>query len=173
MSKKTTLLGCLAIVVSMPVSWHIGWIVWDIFELSHYLKLSIYQNLLYAIVFVYLTSAMLVWAWKTGRAGTPTQSLTIEKANVPVEKITVPVTNKSPATPTNPDFKKLEGQISEILEKQTDTHAIMKFLKTQQEKAVKPEKIVASLPQDVTDELARMQKEKEAKKKNEKPDKGA
>ena len=148
---KASLLASIAILVSGPITWYVGWMVWDLLELWHHWKLSIYQNLLYALVFGYLASALLVWRWKTGKAGMPTQ-------NVPIPPVAPKAPNNPQKQPPTPAFEKMEGRIKEILEKQADTHSIMKYLKKKEEKQAKAKKTPAPLPPELIKKLAEQKK---------------
>ena len=147
MTRKTSVLASFAILISGACIWHFGWVYWDLECIWENMHNMTYQNLLLAIIFAYVSSALLVWHWKADRErGKSTPSLAPNLMTDPSIKSSPPV---SPKNPTN-----LEKKIDEILTKQTDTHAIIKFLKnSESHKTPNKAKIPLELPEEAEEAL--------------------
>lgn len=167
MTSKGSTLAVAGILISAFASWFIGWFIWDEFSLWHGMHNKQYENLLLAFILVYVSSSVLVWRWrfeKGSKVVGPEPIASSASSSIPIAPQAPIRVIDGPVKSNNPLPEELLASLREIKEKQADTHAMMKFLKTREERTPAKKHIV-TLPEDVNQDIEQAEKAKEEAKK--------
>ena len=151
MSSRTRFaISALMIVAGSGIIWFLGWLVWDLYDLWNHLHNYEYQHLLLLMMSIWIVAGLARAKPRKNPANT----------NAPLirEVQQQPKNNPHLASNPNPNMKALSAKVDELLEKQTDVHAIMRFFKTREQidslrRPVKKSEIKIEIPEEVAGTL--------------------
>ncbi len=151
MSNRTRFaISALMILAGSAVIWFLGWLAWDLIDLWNYLQNYAYQHLLLLMMSVWIVAGL-------ARAR-PHRNPGTTDAPVIREVQRQPKNNPHQVLSTDPDLKALSAKVDELLEKQTDVQAVMRFFKTRTQKdslkrPIRKSEIKIEIPKDVAETL--------------------
>ena len=149
-SRKRFVISTLTILVGGAVIWFLGWFLWCQFEGWIFIKNTTFQYMLLLLISAWIIGALA----KARPRGSPSE----DTARSMVQEKQQPENNPHPAPQSNPDLKALSVKVDELLEKQTDVQAIMRFFKTREQKdslrrPIRKSEIKLEIPEEVAEKL--------------------
>jgi len=141
----------LMILAGSAIIWFFGWFLWCQFEGWNYIKNTTFQHLLLLLI-----SAWIVGALAKAR---PSNSNYENAAKSMIKKVQYQPENNPHSYPhSNPDIQTLSAKVDELLAKQTDVHAIMRFFKAREQKdslkrPIQRSEIKIEIPEEVAEKL--------------------
>jgi len=149
-SRSRFAVSALMILAGGAVIWFLGWLVWELCNIWQYLQNYEYQHLLLLMVAAWIVA---------GLARTRHHSIS-ESVDTPlIQEIDMqPKNNPHPIPNSSPELKALSAKVDELLEKQTDVHAIMRFFKAREQKdnlrrPVQKSEIKIEIPEEIAETL--------------------
>jgi len=119
-TRSQLVMSALIIVAGGAVFWFLGWFLWCQLEGWTVIKNTTFQQLLLLLISAWILGSLAVTHHRRSPQNT--------------EANTRPKNNPHPHSEPCPHFEDLSGKVDELLEKQTDFHAIMRFFKTRAQK---------------------------------------
>ena len=143
-------ISALMILVGSAVTWFLGWLVWGLYDLWNYLPNFEYQHLLLLMMSVWIVAGLAL--------ARPHRNPGNTEAPLIKEVQQQPKNNPHPTPNLNPEFNALSAKVDELLEKQTDVQAVMRFFKTREQKdslkrPIKKSEIRIEIPEEVAETL--------------------
>ena len=142
-------ISALMIFAGSAVIWFLGWFLWCQFQGWTYIKNTTFQHLLLLLI-----SAWIVGALAKARPHNFPENTT-KSVNQIIQQ---PENNPHQCPRTNPDLKALTAKVDELLAKQTDVHAIMKFFKARElkdslKRPIRKSEIKIEIPEEIAEKL--------------------
>jgi len=150
-NRKRFVISTLTILVVGAVIWFLGWFLWCQFEGWAFIKNTTFQHLLLLLISAWIVGALV----KARPRGFPSENVATSTTREVQQQ---PENNPHPVLQSNPDLKALSAKVDEILEKQTDVQAIMRFFKTREQKdslrsPIQKSEIKLEIPEEVAEQL--------------------
>jgi len=144
-------ISALMIFAGSVIIWFFGWFLWCQFQGWTYIKNTTFQHLLLLLISAWIVGALA----KARPRGPPS-----ENTDVPIgrEVQHQPENNLHSYLHSNSDLETLCAKVDELLAKQTDVHAIMRFFKTREQKnnlkrPIQKSEIKVEIPEEVAEKL--------------------
>ena len=151
MSSRTRFaISALIILAGSAVIWFLGWLVWGFCDLWNYLQNYEYQHLLLLMMSAWIVAGLV--------RARPHRNPENTEAPLIKEVQQQPKNNPHPTSDPDPDIKALSAKVDELLEKQTDVQAVMRFFKTREQidslrRPIQKSEIKIEIPEDVAETL--------------------
>ena len=144
-------ISALMIFTGGVIIWSLGWFLWCQLEGWTVIKNTTFQHLLLLLISAWIVGALV----KARPRGSPSENTAKSMIQ---EKQQKPENKTHPPTQPNPDIKALSAKVDELLDKQTDVQAIMRFFKTREQKdglrrPIRKSEIKLEIPDEVAEKL--------------------
>ena len=144
-------MSAMIIFVGGAAIWFLGWFLWCQFKGWTHIRNTTFQHLLLLLISAWIITAIA----KARPQGSPSENT----ATPTIQEVQQqPKNNPHPSPHSNPDIKALSAKVDEILEKQTDVQAIMRFFKSREQKdrlrrQIRKSEIKLEIPEEVAEQL--------------------
>jgi hypothetical protein len=150
-NRRRLAISTLTIFAGGAIIWFLGWFLWCQFEGWAFIKNTTFQHLLLLLISAWIVGALVKARPRSSPSEKAATSTTREVQRQPEN-------NPHPVLRSNPDLKALSAKVAEILEKQTDVQAIMRFFKTREQKdslrrPIQKSEIKIEIPEEVAEQL--------------------